>query len=332
MPSRKLTAQKRAELQAKREKQVRRGTTDKGKSNMSLYAVILVVIIVVIAGIYFAFGNKTADVIDNDDVITNTDPVAVEDYIVVGKSVAQSKIDFKANDNDPDGDSLNVTSLGDPSNGVFNTVDGITYYTRTENFTGTETVEYTIDDGMGGSATSTIHIIVVDPDGNPIAIIDTSKGTIVVELYEDKVPNTCANFINLANDGFYDGLVFHRVMDYFMIQGGGFETDGSQKQSPYGTIDLEIHDDLKHVDGAIAMARTPDPNSATSQFFINDGAQPDLEPGGVDQYGYAVFGGVTEGMEVVRSIASVDTEVKYVYHETWPKDDVVINSITIENQ
>lgn len=166
--------------------------------------------------------------------------------------------------------------------------------------------------------------------GNPVAVFDTSMGTIKVELYKDKAPNTVNNFISYANDGFFDGLVFHRVIDNFMIQGGGFYPDGTEKETK-DPIDLEIHDDLKHVDGAIAMARTSDPNSATSQFFINDGAQPDLEPGGVDQYGYAVFGGVTEGMEVVRSIASVDTEVKYVYHQSWPKDDVIINSITIEN-
>lgn len=96
-------------------------------------------------------------------------------------------------------------------------------------------------------------------EGNSIAVIDTSMGTIKVELYEDKVPNTCENFIKLANDGFYDGLVFHRVIDDFMIQGGGFYSDGSQKESPYGAIDLEINKEVRHVDGAIAMARTNDP-------------------------------------------------------------------------
>jgi peptidyl-prolyl cis-trans isomerase B (cyclophilin B) len=171
------------------------------------------------------------------------------------------------------------------------------------------------------------------PVGNPIAVIDTSMGIIKVELYEDKVPNTVENFMKLANGGFYDGLVFHRVMDDFMIQGGGFETDGTQKQSPYGSIDLEINPEVYHVDGAIAMARTNDPNSATSQFFINDGAQPSLEPGGVDQYGYAAFGVVTEGMDVVREIAALgpdQTTTKYGMND-WPIDDVIINSITIEN-
>jgi len=169
------------------------------------------------------------------------------------------------------------------------------------------------------------------PVGNPIAVIDTSMGTIKVELYQDKVPNTCENFINLANDGFYDVLVFHRVIDDFMIQGGGFEADGTQKESPYGAIDLEINEEVRHVDGAIAMARTTDPNSATSQFFINDDPQPSLEPGGVDPDGYAAFGVVIEGMDVVRAIASVDTTTKFGM-QNWPEDDVIINSITIENQ
>ena len=161
--------------------------------------------------------------------------------------------------------------------------------------------------------------------GNPIAIIETSMGTIKVELYQDKVPNTCDNFIKLANDGFYENLIFHRVIDDFMIQGGGFFSDGTQKESPYGSIDLEIHQDVRHVDGAIAMARTNDPNSATSQFYICDGVQSFLDDN------YAAFGKVVEGMNIVRNIASVDTGSKYGAQD-WPEDDVTIVSITIENE
>ena len=160
---------------------------------------------------------------------------------------------------------------------------------------------------------------------NPIAVIDTSMGAIKVELYQDLVPNTVENFIKLANDGFYDGLVFHRVIDDFMIQGGGFETDGSKKESPYGTIDLEINEEVRHVDGAIAMARTSDPNSATSQFYICDGSQSFLD----DQY--AAFGVTIEGIDVVREIAALDPEhttTKYGM-QNWPEDDVIINSIII---
>ncbi|MGF3553853.1 MAG: peptidylprolyl isomerase [Thermoplasmatota archaeon] len=159
---------------------------------------------------------------------------------------------------------------------------------------------------------------------NPVAVIDTSMGIIKVELYKDKIPNTVNNFINLVNIGFYNGLVFHRVIDDFMIQGGGFYPNGTQKQSPFGPINLEINKNVRHVDGAIAMARTQDPNSATSQFYICDGAQPFLDDN------YAVFGIVIEGMDVVRAIASVETTTKFQYYENWPVQDIIINSITIE--
>lgn len=158
--------------------------------------------------------------------------------------------------------------------------------------------------------------------GNPVAKIDTSLGVIKVELFQDKVPNTVDNFISYANDNFYSGLVFHRVIDDFMIQGGGFHPDGSRKGTN-DPIDLEIHEDVRNVDGAIAMARTNDPNSATSQFYICDGDQAFLDDN------YAAFGIVIEGMEVVRSIASVDTTIKNDMSD-WPVNDVIINSITIE--
>ena len=162
-------------------------------------------------------------------------------------------------------------------------------------------------------------------EDNPIAVIDTSMGVIRVELYADKVPNTCENFIKLANDGFYDGLVFHRVIDDFMIQGGGFHADGRIEESKYGSIDLEINEEVRHVDGAIAMARTSDPNSATSQFYICDGAQTFLDDN------YAAFGVVVDGIEVVRDIASVSTTTKIDMND-WPVEDVIINSIIIEDQ
>ena len=202
----------------------------------------------------------------------------------------------------------------------------------------TETTIYTLIAKNGTKTiTATTEIIVKNntdnnqsPIENPTATIVTSMGTIKVELFKNKVPNTVDNFIKLANDGFYDGLVFHRVIDDFMIQGGGFTYDGTNKESPYGAINLEINPEIRHVDGAIAMARTSDPNSATSQFFINDGPQPDLEPRGVDHDGYAAFGVVIEGIEIVRAIASVDTVTKNNM-QNWPVDDVIINSITIED-
>jgi len=163
------------------------------------------------------------------------------------------------------------------------------------------------------------------PTENPIAVIATTMGTIKVELYTDKMPITTANFIKLANDGFYSGLVFHRVIDNFMIQGGGFYPNGTQKQDPYGAIKLETSPNVLHVDGAISMARLSSPvDSATSQFFICDGAQTSLDGQ------YAAFGKVIDGMDVVRAIASVTTTTKYTSYENWPVEDVIINGITIE--
>ena len=161
---------------------------------------------------------------------------------------------------------------------------------------------------------------------NPYAILETSMGTIKIELYKDLAPNTVDNFINLTNISFYDGLVFHRVIDDFVIQGGGHLPDWKRKESPFGPIDLEIHPLARHVDGAIGMARTSDPNSATSQFYICDGPQHFLDDN------YAVFGKVTlKTMSVVRDIASVETTTKYGM-EDWPVDDIIINSVVISEK
>ena len=159
---------------------------------------------------------------------------------------------------------------------------------------------------------------------NPYAIIETSMGTIRVELYQNWVPNTVDNFIKLAEINFFEGLIFHRVIDDFVIQGGGYYPNGTQKESPFGPIDLEIHPLARHHDGAIGMARTSNPNSATSQFYICDGAQHNLNND------YAVFGKVTsETISVVRDIASVETTTKYGA-EDWPVDDILINSTSIK--
>lgn len=154
---------------------------------------------------------------------------------------------------------------------------------------------------------------------NRIAVIETSMGTIKLEIYEDKVPTTAANFINLANSGFYDGLIFHRVVDNFVIQGG--DPTGTGTGGSGNTIPLEINSELKHFDGAVGMARSSDPNSATSQFYICDGAQHSLDGS------YAVFGQVIEGMDVVRAIAAVTVDSK-----NKPLQDVVITRVTITEQ
>jgi cyclophilin family peptidyl-prolyl cis-trans isomerase len=152
---------------------------------------------------------------------------------------------------------------------------------------------------------------------NPIAVMETSKGTIKFEIYEDKVPTTAANFINLASSGFYDGLIFHRVIDNFVIQTG--DPTGTGYGGSDTTIPLEINTDLKHDDGAVGMARSTDTNSATSQFYICDGAQHGLDEN------YAVFGQVIEGMDVVRAIAAVPVD-----NNDKPLEDVVVTQITIE--
>jgi len=152
---------------------------------------------------------------------------------------------------------------------------------------------------------------------NRTATIETSMGTIKFELYEQRAPITTANFIKLAESGFYDGLIFHRVVDGFVIQTGdptGTGTGGSDE-----TIVLEINQELTHEDGAVGMARSADPNSATSQFYICDGAQHGLDGN------YAVFGQVFEGMDVVRAIAGVPVDAQHK-----PLEDVVMTQVTIE--
>ena len=172
--------------------------------------------------------------------------------------------------------------------------------------------------------------VVLPINTNSIAVMNTTMGTIILELYEDKMPITAANFIKLANDGFFNGLVFHRVIDDFVIQGGGYYPNGTQKISPYDPINLEINPNVHHLDGTIGMARTSDPNSATSQFFIDDGAQPrlDYNSSNPNPNGYAAFGRVVVGIDVVHAIAAVETKTRY-FMKDWPVTDVIINSVTI---
>lgn len=153
--------------------------------------------------------------------------------------------------------------------------------------------------------------------------IATSKGDIVVELNAEKAPITYKNFLQYVADKFYDGTIFHRVINGFMIQGGGMTADMRQKQTKPPIIN-EAKNGLKNDRGTIAMARTADPDSATSQFFINH-ANNDFLNAGVRDAGYAVFGKVTEGMEVVDAIANVPTRPGDV-----PLETITINSITLE--
>ena len=160
--------------------------------------------------------------------------------------------------------------------------------------------------------------------------MQTNHGVIAIELDNDKAPETCANFEQYVKDGFYEGTIFHRVIDGFMIQGGGMEP-GMNEKDTRAPIKNEATNGLKNDRGTIAMARTPDPHSASSQFFINvkDNDFLNFRNETPDGWGYCVFGKVTEGMDVVDSIKGVQTG-SAGFHSDVPVEDVVIEKITIE--
>jgi len=156
---------------------------------------------------------------------------------------------------------------------------------------------------------------------HPQVLLETSKGVITLELYPDKAPVTVENFLAYVDSGFYDGTVFHRVIPKFMIQGGGFTPDMRKKQTR-PPIKNEAGNGLRNSRGTIAMARTQEIDSATSQFFINIADNTFLDHG-VRDFGYAVFGSVIAGMDVVDRIAGVRTGVLGRYQDV-PLEPVVI--------
>ncbi len=160
-------------------------------------------------------------------------------------------------------------------------------------------------------------------------LMKTNIGEIKLELYPDKAPVTVENFVSYVNDNFFNGLIFHRVIDGFMIQGGGFDENLHQKETK-APIKIESDNGLKNDRGTIAMARTNDPNSATSQFFINlvDNNFLNFRSPDITGYGYAVFGKVTDGMEVVDKIATVPTG-SFGYMQDVPKYLIQIESVEI---
>ena len=155
----------------------------------------------------------------------------------------------------------------------------------------------------------------------------TSAGDIVVEVYPDKAPKTAENFLQYVRDKHYDGTIFHRVIDGFMIQGGGFTNELSQKPTRE-PIPLEASNGLKNDSYTIAMARTANPNSATAQFFINVVDNANLNAPKPDGYGYTVFGKVVQGMDVVDKIKGVPTGNRGPFQNV-PTTPVVIESATI---
>lgn len=157
--------------------------------------------------------------------------------------------------------------------------------------------------------------------------LDTTMGDIVIELDEKTAPVTVKNFLRYTEEGFYDGTIFHRIIKGFMIQGGGFTADMKQKE-PHEPIVNEADNGLKNNRGTIAMARTRNPNSATCQFFINHKDNPSLNYMGPTRPGYAVFGKVVEGMDVVDKIASVKTMRKGM-HRNVPVETISIKSAKV---
>jgi cyclophilin family peptidyl-prolyl cis-trans isomerase len=162
----------------------------------------------------------------------------------------------------------------------------------------------------------------------PVVVMETSLGTIKIELDPEKAPVTVKNFLGYVDDKFYDGTVFHRVIPNFMIQGGGFEPGMNEKKTK-DSIKNESDNGLSNRRGTIAMARKPDPDSATAQFYINV-ADNDR---GLDAHGgkpgYAVFGRVIEGMDVADKIVNVPTTIKGEFKDV-PETDVVIKSVRVE--
>lgn len=161
-------------------------------------------------------------------------------------------------------------------------------------------------------------------EANPVVVLETSQGSIAIQLHPEKAPITVQNFLNYVDKGFFDGTIFHRVIDGFMIQGGGFSPEMREKSADR-PIKNEASNGLSNKRGTIAMARTNDPDSATAQFFINlvDNARGlDPRPGSA---GYAVFGEVIEGMDVVDAIAKVRTGTKGS-HQDVPVEAVVITN------
>ena len=160
--------------------------------------------------------------------------------------------------------------------------------------------------------------------------IKTSVGDIQLELNDEKAPITVENFKTIASSGYYEGTIFHRVINGFMIQGGGLTADMNNKSSGTGPIQNEANNGLPNDRGTIAMARTMDPHSATSQFFINHKDNAFLNHTGETSqgWGYAVFGMVTEGMDVVDQIAEVATGSSGAYQDA-PEEVITIESVTI---
>ena len=159
--------------------------------------------------------------------------------------------------------------------------------------------------------------------------LKTNHGDIVIELDEEKAPITSANFTQYVKDGFYNGTIFHRVINNFMIQGGGFEV-GMTEKSTRAPIENEAKNGLSNLIGTLAMARTMDPHSASAQFFINVADNKFLDYPGQDGWGYCVFGKVTDGMDVINKMKTVETTMRGG-HQDVPAEDLIIEEALISD-
>ncbi len=179
------------------------------------------------------------------------------------------------------------------------------------------------------AALSMLPITTTANETNPMIKLTTSMGEITIEMYPNEAPATVQNFLNYVESGFFDGLIFHRVIEGFMIQGGGFAPDMQQKKSGE-PIQNEADNGLKNETGTLAMARTGDPHSATAQFFINLENNDFLNHTGKNPqgWGYAVFGKVTEGLDVVDKIGSVSTYTAGAYSDV-PVEPVIIENVQV---
>lgn len=162
--------------------------------------------------------------------------------------------------------------------------------------------------------------------GNARIRFETSLGNFAVEIYEDKAPASAKNFLQYVRDGFFAGTIFHRVIPGFVIQGGGF-LPGMKQKPTRSPVPLEVAAKLKHEDGCLSMARTNNPDSGTSQFFVCDGPQRALDSKG-PRDGYAVFGKVFEGLDVVKKIARTPTTSRGG-HDDVPAQDVVLQRVAV---
>jgi peptidyl-prolyl cis-trans isomerase A (cyclophilin A)/peptidyl-prolyl cis-trans isomerase B (cyclophilin B) len=193
------------------------------------------------------------------------------------------------------------------------------------------TVAFAQDPATAAQPAATTTESTPAPSAAPKVMVRTNMGDITIELYPDKAPKTVENFLAYVQDKHYDGTLFHRVIDGFMVQGGGFTADLKQKTTR-APVANEANNGLSNLRGTVAMARTTDPNSATAQFFVNvvDNTRLDfVSPENGYTWGYCVFGKVVGGMDVVDRIKAVETGPMPPFPKDVPKSPVIINEVTL---